>query len=492
MLACVLAAAAWAGGPARTGAPARRAPVRATVTVDAAVLAANDALHAAACERSDARYRPSAPLVAYAGEWERFCFPASPEAYAGVDAVPPCPFTAVDLACVSTRPLLSAEQCAVFLADAQDVAASAWDLPAAAAGAEATYARRAGTTVEVSQLPRGRELFNAAVLPALFPAVVAAFPDALGDVPPARLRVQAAFVVKYNASAGQTELGYHRDGPLVTATCALNCPSEFDGGGTLIEAKDWPRSPAPIRLARGHALLHPGNVRHGGAPITSGLRFVLVVFMYDSRTTDHARHCTVRAQARLDGALREQRGSAQRRAALAAAARGFHDALACGAGDRSEAAHVGLGHAFLELASYDGAAALAAALDNLEAAVVRAPADAHAHTMLSTACLAAGLTARALEAASAAVEADPASPIARNNRGLILAALGRSADALRAYADGLRLDPSNAELLVNFGVSAYDLGETATAVRCFRAALDSDPTHARAATNLAQLQLGGA
>lgn len=477
----------------RLGASPLRAHVRAAAAVSPAVLAANEEIHAAACVRSDARYRPTGAFVELDGlEWERYSFPAAPDGYKGIDAVSPHPFAMGDLARVSSRALLTEAQCAELVAEAEAMSPDAWDVPAAAAGAAATYARRAGTTIEVCDLPRGCELFNRALLPALFPAVVGAFGASLAALPPSRLRVQAAFLVKYNASAGQTELGYHRDGPLVTATLALNRPSEYDGGGTLIEALGWPAAPpAPLRLQAGHALLHPGNVRHGGAPISAGLRYVLVCFMYDAAAADHARYCTVSAQGLLSVALRQARGTEGRRQALAAAAAEYRNALACGAGDKSEAAHVGLGQALFELASYDGPAALADALENLEAAAVRAPLDAHTLSTLSTACLAAGLRARALEAATGAVAADPASAVAQNNRGLILDGMGRPTEAMEAFAAGLRLEPANAELLVNLGVSAYDLGRADMAVRCFRAALESDPEHARAADNLSQLQLAG-
>lgn len=493
MAAIYLLAASFLGGPSRHKSVPPRARVRAVATVDPAVLKANEALHAASCERSDLRYRPTGAFIEPEGlEWERFSFPAAPDTYKGIDALPPRPFTTGDLARVSTRAFLTGEQCATLIAEAEAVGKSAWDLPAAVDGAAATYARRAGTTLEVYELSRGCELFKSVLLPSLFPAVVSAFADALCELPPSRLRVQAAFVVKYNASAGQTELGYHRDGPLVTATVALNSPSEYEGGGTLIEALGWPATPpTPLRLPTGHVLLHPGNVRHGGAPISAGLRYILVCFMYDAAVADHARLCTMNAQGLLAAALRKARGSKARRRALEAAAAEYRNALACGAGDKSEAAHVGLGQTYFELVSYDGPAALAAAVENLEAAAERAPFDAHTLSFLSTACLAAGLKERALKAATDAVAADPASAVAHNNRGLILDGMGKPAQALEAFAEGLRLEPSNTELLVNFGVSSYDLGRADTAVRCFRTVLELDPKHRRAADNLAQLQLAG-
>lgn len=131
----------------------------------------------------------------------------------------------------------------------------------------------------------------------------------------ASLRVSDARLVKYNASAAQTELGLHRDGPLVTATISLSRLDEYGGGGTLIEALaagERPRaagerpSERPSassrtnvkRVPRGHAILHPGAVRHGGEPITRGLRYVLVFFICDADECDHDRYCVLRANVR--------------------------------------------------------------------------------------------------------------------------------------------------------------------------------------------------
>ena len=52
----------------------------------------------------------------------------------------------------------------------------------------------------------------------------------------AALRLKFARIVKYEASLGEVELGFHQDGPLVTCNIALNSPNEYEGGGTAIKA----------------------------------------------------------------------------------------------------------------------------------------------------------------------------------------------------------------------------------------------------------------
>lgn len=121
------------------------------------------------------------------------------------------------------------------------------------------------------------------------------FPHGCGS---ASLRVSDARLVKYNSSASQTQLGMHRDGPLVTATVTLNRCDEYDGGGTLIEALAGGSDSGVQRVDRGHVVLHPGAVRHGGQPITRGLRYVLVFFIFDMDTVDYDRYCILRANVR--------------------------------------------------------------------------------------------------------------------------------------------------------------------------------------------------
>jgi len=279
----------------------------------------------------------------------------------------------------------------------------------------------------------------------------------------------------------------HRDGPLVTATIALNRGDEYDGGGTLIEAlmgAGGGGDGAVQRVGRGHVVLHPGAVRHGGHPITRGLRYVLVFFIFDADTVDHDRYCVLRANGFLSKALRIQSNSAYRDEILRAAVAAYRAAISLGSS--TEVAHVGMGQALLELGrSSGGAAATVSAVDALLAAVALAPTNAHSLSTLSTALQMSGRLAEALEFASAAAAADPLSAAAHNNHGLLLATVGRHADAIsEGYAVGLRLDPQDAELLCNLAVSTSELGHFKSAASIFEAALVTDPAHTRAQSNL--------
>ena len=86
----------------------------------------------------------------------------------------------------------------------------------------------------------------------------------------------------------------------MTVNIALNRPDDYTGAGTLIEALEPAAvldaepveglrgSDGAVRLPKGHALVHPGNARHAGAAIRSGVRWVLVCFIDGHETTASA------------------------------------------------------------------------------------------------------------------------------------------------------------------------------------------------------------
>ena len=442
--------------------------------LDDATRMRNEAEHNEECEASESRFfhSPASATTSPPVEFDCYSFPGP--SYLGADALPPDNFGADELARVSLTPLLSADECASMIADAE--AHASWHT----AGRSAHYASRAGASVSILDLPDALALVNERLLPALLPALGDAFPTGMLN---ADIRLQEARLVKYNATAGQTELGMHRDGPVVTATVALNAPQEYEGGGTLIEAlskRGAPDAAAAFRVERGCAVLHPGSVRHGGAELTSGVRYILVCFLFDATVVDHDRRCLLRANAALSKALSANRGSEFSVALLREAVAEFDRSLLCGNAEKAESAHVGRGHALLELG--ETAAAVAA----LEAAVERAPRNAFGLSTLAAARKALGDVDGACAAGRAACDADARSAVARNNLGLLLLdGKGRPDEAMAVFAEGLEIDPDDPELLVNCGVAAADLGAIPTAIKLFAAALEASPSHERARQNLA-------
>ena len=308
-----------------------------------------------------------------AREWRRLAFPPADENEAALsrgssmlDRVAPSPFGAQDLARVSLEPVFSLDECAAIVAEAE--AESAWRR----ADPIASFARGAASFAPVRDLPRTSRWLDKALETTLLPQIARAFEGVDALATPSYLRVSAASVLRYNASAGQTQLGLHRDGPLVAGTVALN--DEYEGGGTFVEAAD-----DVLRAPAGHVVLHPGTLRHAGQAITRGLRYILVFWVFSTRWSAPEHFALRRANGFLSSALkttssgddttrriiRVQQGSSPsfsssseeehdeplsfRDALLIAAANGFEEALALQAERWTEAAHLGLAQSLLEL-----------------------------------------------------------------------------------------------------------------------------------------------
>ena len=87
---------------------------------------------------------------------------------------------------------------------------------------------------------------------------------------PKRLSLNDCFLVKYDRDHPGLEA--HVDGSEYSFSLPLN--DGFGGGGTFFEYLG-----ASVRPRVGEALVHPGDLRHGGAPVVRGVRYVLVGFL---------------------------------------------------------------------------------------------------------------------------------------------------------------------------------------------------------------------
>ena len=74
--------------------------------------------------------------------------------------------------------------------------------------------------------------------------------------------------------SSRSSLPLHRDGSVLSFNVLLNKAGAFAGGGTYFEALD-----ATYRGEQGDAVMHSGRLRHAGALVTRGERFVLVGFV---------------------------------------------------------------------------------------------------------------------------------------------------------------------------------------------------------------------
>lgn len=166
----------------------------------------------------------------------------------------------------SAVPLFSAEECAAVVSESESVSVQmgGWT--------SQRHFNHPTTDIPMARLPRTRKWLNTALQDRIYPFLGSCFEDALPDK--RALRVADAFVVKYNASGGQTFLSPHRDGSVLSFNVALNDIEEYEGGGTWFEGLG--RS---LAIERGHVCAHASGVFHGGHPITHGVRYILVGFV---------------------------------------------------------------------------------------------------------------------------------------------------------------------------------------------------------------------
>ena len=218
-------------------------------------------------------------------DWEKYSHNVEDEHYDHALHKPNFPFDINDLARVSREPLLTPEECQILIDEAdsmnENIKEGQWIEGGARYG---TPDDRVGALMPLERLSKSFDLINKQLMPRISASVHKAF-ECCADHP-SDLRIGGARVVRYDAAAGQVELGMHRDFLALTVNIALNDPAEFEGGGTVVEAF----SKTPIRLQKGHALIHPGDVRHAGSTITSGSRYVLVLFLMSKKIIPHDRY----------------------------------------------------------------------------------------------------------------------------------------------------------------------------------------------------------
>ena len=69
-----------------------------------------------------------------------------------------------------------------------------------------------------------------------------------------------------------------RSGTLFSFNVALNGLEEYEGGGTYFRRLEHTGGTAALRSPKGHLLAHSSALVHGGHPISSGVRYILVAF----------------------------------------------------------------------------------------------------------------------------------------------------------------------------------------------------------------------
>jgi tetratricopeptide (TPR) repeat protein len=138
------------------------------------------------------------------------------------------------------------------------------------------------TDIPVHEIPRVLSLFNSILTNKLRPLLALQFGEDQLGVNGCNLHIHDAFVVRYDGGGGQRYLPLHRDQSTHSFTIALNDTSEYDGGGTFVCHLGRAIKPniGGVVSFRGDELLH------GGDPVLSGRRYIIVGFCYASKISD--------------------------------------------------------------------------------------------------------------------------------------------------------------------------------------------------------------
>jgi hypothetical protein len=244
---CLLAQGRWEEAHATWAAAAPGAHAHAALAAQAA---------------KDASYWPADEAPTQASLRDAMCMvPTEEDMY----LVPLTPPPRDDMAVVTRVPLLAAEDCARAVAAAEAAAAKRGGWTTARHYAVPT------TDIPLHEVPSLLAWFNDALRFSIAPMLAMAFPEISS---PGRLRVHDAFIVRY-AAASQRHLPVHRDQSQYSLTIALNARGEFTGGGTF-----FADSRVVICPDVGHVVAFPGETRHGGEPITAGVRYIIAAFLF--------------------------------------------------------------------------------------------------------------------------------------------------------------------------------------------------------------------
>ena len=343
-----------------------------------------------------------------------------------------CPFESDELVFATDTAIFSEDECSAVRNEAA---------AKIAAGAKSTFTMTdTNEDVGLHDLPETLRWLNDGAFARVTSLAAKCFPGAVDD--PTKLFVYRGLCIHYNAAAGLTHQPIHRDGALISCVVPLSKCDEYDGGGTYLEPLG--RS---FALEQGHALLHPSSVRHAGHRITSGERWVMVLFMnhVEMRYGEHGRRFRARAQEVFEAAQEaaEQRDGPQEK------------------GEGEEEAEEEEVDEELECL--------------LHALEVTDETDHEVWYDLGARAHEAGDTTEALRLYERASALNPADPLLLGNMGVAMLELGRPRDALRSYRRALAVDRYNTNALFNAGELMLETGR----LRGLRALLEQAPDEVR-------------
>ena len=192
--------------------------------------------------------------------------------------------------CVSTTPVLDPAECAWAVSEAARALESEVGLlssdhsDASNIGTDNIWDKPFPDRLWLRDVPGLLDWFEHRLRTRLFPMLQALYPEAIpsADV----LRCHDAFISRYDAN-GMASLEVHQDTTDFTFTIALNPRAEYSGGGTIFPALREPGARAAEPFTNtvvspdvGCVASFPGRLYHGGNEITSGVRWIIPLFIY--------------------------------------------------------------------------------------------------------------------------------------------------------------------------------------------------------------------
>lgn len=104
------------------------------------------------------------------------------------------------------------------------------------------------------------------------------------ELDPSLFRRVHSFVTRYLPEEGQTHLRKHVDGKNVDGSAVIQLPSTSEGGGLKV----WDPEEEDLMLDSGDIFLLDHGVWHQSNPITSGVRWVIVIFYACTKPKEYA------------------------------------------------------------------------------------------------------------------------------------------------------------------------------------------------------------
>jgi tetratricopeptide (TPR) repeat protein len=293
----------------------------------------------------------------------------------------------------------------------------------------------------VKKMPRSLAWFNHRLEHTIFPTIAGLFPEIVSDA--SVLRAHSVAILKYNASHPRTDV--HVDDGILAMTLALSPRANYTGGGTFFEHMGPDNL---VEMEQGQCTFRPGSVRHGGAQVTAGDRYILGGFLLIADRVEHVRRLNNQGRAyRSQGDLRMARlcfkWALRINPKCATCLKNWAEAIfgpAMGEGDGSVPP---------KMAN--------AAIDKLERALELLPEDSDAWYSL----------------------------------GVILSDQGRKEEAIAAYTKSVSINADDHELCYNLAVLLGDRGDAEQEIVMLNKALAAKPDFGRAWANLGVAHASG-